>query len=255
MACTDKSADSNVTFEFKGSTSDNHSEYGQYLRRSDVPAFQQEVAEIQKNNPGLFKQDIPKINATLEQQKLLPGFEVVALRDEHGVDRDANGVPMMRTAKEIEAIATGMTDQLTEKQSGYTKAFDKYHQGFDDNNPLHVIWPAQLTQDNISAALKDLTMLPSEKKMLENLSKDFDYISNREGGSNAISRDEIGIWHDWTQWRVDNKIGAFVTGDPVTKLDKRLQDENGDISIFDWENKRACAVDYDGNAYIQRMTW
>lgn len=255
MACTEKSADGNLTVQYSKSFADSDGKSDYLAIKLPAAEVKMQLEALESNNPGLWKQDLSAANKAMQEANILPGYRIVASRDQNGVDRDAKGEPVMLSEVEIVKLAILEHDKTAAKAKAYTEVFDKFHEGFDGANPLQIIMPAKLTHDGIANTLNQANLSPSERQTLEALRDDFYYISSRIDYNEALSREEIPVWEARKQYFLDNKRDAFVTGDPATKRDPHLRDADGKISKFDWENKDECAVDWQGNAYIRMMTW
>ena len=255
MACTVKSNDGNLTVQYSDSFANGEGKPDYNARELPSAKVKMQLEALESNNPGLWKQDLTAANKALQETNILPGYRIVANRDQNGVDRDAKGEPVMLSEDEIIKLAKFEHDKIAGKAKAYTEVFDKFHEGFDGANPLQIIMPAKLTREGIANTLSQADLSPSERQTLENLSADFYPISSRIDGQEVLSRDEISVWEARKLYFLDNKRDAFVTGDPATKRDAQLRDADGKISKFDWENKNECAVDWQGNAYIRMMTW
>jgi hypothetical protein len=252
MDCTFQTKDGNIRVQTDAETDSEDRK----LKRAAVDGstnLSEQIYALQQSDPELWKKDLGTINAKLEADQLLPGYKIVSTRDENGVERGADGQPVMRTEAEIFKQGLAEKAAVSAKTAEYTSAFDKFHEGFE-GNPLEIFMPAQLTKDSIGKALENPDLSSADREALENVNQDFYKMSGQaDGNREAISREEIALWEQRQQTYLDNKLTSFVTGDPASR-DPYLHAENGDISIFDWENRDQCAVDYKGNQYIYMMT-
>ncbi len=255
MACTEKSTDGNLTVQYFKSYANGDGTPDYNARELPSAKVKMQLEALESNHPELWKQDLSAANKAMQEANILPGYSIVATRDENGIDRDAKGEPVMLSEVEIVKLAILEHDKIAGKAKAYTEMFDKFHEGFDGANPLQIIMPAKLTHDGIVNTLNQANLSPHERQTLEALRDEFYYISTRVDHDEILSREEISVWEERNQYFLDNKRDAFVTGDPATKRDPHLRDADGKISKFDWENKDECAVDWRGNAYIRMMTW
>ena len=244
MNCSQKSYDGNITVESTGDP-DGFDGRNSYSRNGSP----WQLEALQQRQPELFQKDINTINAKLVEDNLLPGLKVIAMRDENGIDRDAEGQPVMRSVDEIRTLAADESRAIDKTADAYSKAFDDFHQGFDGNNPLQMFWPAELTRENIQQSLARTDLSSQDKTALQGLKDDFVLISTNRGKYDTITKDEIALWQNGEQESLSNKLDAFVTQRPVGPYTPNHQDANGKISIFDWNSKRDCVVNYNGPGY------
>ncbi|CAN5523125.1 hypothetical protein BH11CYA1_BH11CYA1_03510 [soil metagenome] len=248
MDCAQKSYDKSITVETTGSMYDRNQSSGDAPGATPYQPMQWQIQDLQKQQPELFQQPITAINTGLERNNLLPGLKVVAMRDKDGIDRDVEGQPIMRSVDEIRTLAADESAAIDKKAEAYTKAYDKFHQGFDGLNPLQIVWPSQLTPEDVAQSATRSDISADDKKTLEALKKDFNSIAVSSESYGTISKDEIAIWQGREQELLNGKLSNFIGEKSHSGRGPSHLDAEGKISILDWNTDGYCGLgnqDYD----------
>jgi hypothetical protein len=202
----------------------------------------------------LAGKDTAAANTVLFDSHLLPGLNIVAARDEAGIMRDTTGANVLLTEKELRQRAAEELKAITDGAKLATEAFDHLHSGFD--GPLGLLFPAQMTKDDISSALKNKNLTPEEIVGLNIMQQEFGRLSLYD---TSITREDISSYPQNETERMDRKLSNFIDNEDYHSepLDdagysrssyhwssgesKEDRDANPrTFSVFDWNEPGAC---------------
>ena len=216
---------------------------------------------LQELSGQLAGKDTAAANKVLVESHLLPGVEIVAARDKAGIMRDTSGANVFLTEKELRQRADGELKEITDGAKLAAEAFDHLHSGFD--GPLGLLFPAQMTKDDITSALKNKNLKPEEIAGLNVMQKEFDRISFFD---TSISREDISSYPEFQRKLMDAKLSNFIDNssyqseprstyayddysrrsspynrDWSSQQSKEDRDANPrTFSVFDWNNPGTC---------------
>lgn len=160
---------------------------------------------LQDLSGQLAGKDTTAANEVLVDSHLLPGVEIVAARDEAGIMRDTTGANVFLTEKELRQHADGELKEITDGAKLATEAFDHLHSGFD--GPLGLLFPAQMTKDDIGSALKNKNLTPAEIAGLNIMQQEFDRMSFFD---TSISREDMSSYPEFQRKLMDAKLSNFI---------------------------------------------
>ena len=242
-----------------------------------------EINRIQNMYPQLTKQDLSSSQELLKDQKLLPGFELVASRDADGRVKDASGRVVILTGSEMtELIGTNEAakkERADRLMNDSHTAFDRFSVGNPDAGPDDLINLARISKEQIDTALLRADLTPEEEHGLKVLSLNFatlkaddPYYSNE-----SISEKALASLRPSDYYRDAPRLGNFSTEryegafDSVYGYDERekangfrpakLAEQSGKMSdtkkeaepvsdreiysVFDFEDGRLCKAEED----------
>jgi|GEM_PF-1860294 len=153
----------------------------------------------------LAGKDTAAANKVLVDSHLLPGLNIVAARDEAGIMRDTTGANVLLTEKELRQRAAQELKEITDGAKLATEAFDHLHSGFD--GPLGLLFPAQMTKDNISSALRNKNLTPEEIAGLNIMQEKFGQMSFFD---TSISRKDLSSYPEFEGKLMDAKLSNFI---------------------------------------------
>lgn len=153
----------------------------------------------------LAGKDTAAAKKILFDSHLLPRLNIVAARDEAGIMRDTTGANVLLTEKELRQHAAQELKEATDGAKLATEAFDHLHSGFD--GPLGLLFPAQMTKDDIGYALKNKNLTPEEIVGLNIMQKEFDRISLFD---KSISREDLSKYPEDETKTMDRKLSNFI---------------------------------------------
>lgn len=160
---------------------------------------------LQDLSGQLAGKDTAAANQVLVDSHLLPGVEIVAARDKAGIMRDTTGAKVLLTEKELRQQAAQELKKITDGAKLATEAFDHLHSGFD--GPLGLLFPAQMTKDDIGSALKNKNLTPEEIAGLNIMQEKFGQMSFFD---TSISREDINSYAEFERKLMDNKLSNFI---------------------------------------------
>lgn len=209
---------------------------------------------LQDLSEQLAGKDTAAANQVLVDSHLLPGMEIVAARDEAGIMRDTSGANVFLTEKELRQRAAQELKEITDGAKLATEAFDHLHSGFD--GPLGLLFPAQMTKEDISTALKNKNLTPEERAGLNIMQQEFGRMSFFD---TSISREDISGYAEFERKLMDDKLSNFIDNpsyhsEPVDDSGYRRnpyywsygqskEDRDANprtFSVFDWNDPGTC---------------
>ena len=216
MACVFESSDNGLIAKpHEGTTNWNSQELVNELNR------------VQTMMPQLSTDGLAAARTLLQEQKLLPDFEIVASRDPDGRVRDENGRIVQLTASEI----TGVMQQDMAEAQEQTKApfsdaqfaFDRFSNGNKVVDPANLLDQARISQSDIEGALQMPNLSEKERAGLDFLKENYErlksadpYYSNESLSASAITGLETQALAAAPS---DAKIGPYSTIRPDVIFD------------------------------------
>ena len=157
-----------------------------------------ELNRVQTMLPQLTKDGLAAARTLLQEQKLLPDFEIVASRDADGRVRDEDGRLVQLTEGEMTAMAqqdlNKQQEAIGEPFSDGQFAFDRFSKGKKEVDQNNLLDQARISQDDISTALQLPNLSTKEREGLiflkdnwEQLKAADPYYANESLSASALS--------------------------------------------------------------------
>lgn len=187
MACVFESSDNGLIAKpHEGTTNWNSQELVNELNR------------VQTMLPQLSRDGLAAARTLLQEQKLLPDFEIVASRDADGRVRDENGRIVQLIASEMTGVIqqdmTKVQEQIKAPFSDGQFAFERFSKGNQIVDPANLLDQARISQSDIEGALQMPNLSEKERAGLNFLKENYarlksadPYYSNDSLSASAIS--------------------------------------------------------------------
>lgn len=216
MACVFESSDNGLIAKpHEGTTNWNSQELVNELNR------------VQTMLPQLSTDGLAAARTLLQEQKLLPDFEIVASRDADGRVRDENGRIVQLTASEMTGVIqqdmTKVQEQIKAPFSDGQFAFERFSKGNQIVDPANLLDQARISQSDIEGALQMPNLSEKERAGLNFLKDNYQrlkaadpYYSNDSLSASSISGLEA---QTLAAAPGDAKIGPYSTIRPDVIFD------------------------------------